>query len=120
MQATAKHDLPGPLSPLDWHVLVALDARDLHGYGIMKAVRADSGGTVPLELGSLYRLISRLMTAGLIDEVDAPADAPSGTRGQPRRYYRLTPLGRTALRQESLRLRDALALARRRRLVPKA
>ncbi|MGE0043124.1 MAG: PadR family transcriptional regulator [Vicinamibacterales bacterium] len=111
---------PGPLlSPTDWHVLVALADEDLHGYGIMKAVQRDSGGAVTAEVGSLYRILSRLMTQGLVDEVDEPDGAPAETRGRARRYYRLTDEGRTALRQESARLARALALARERRLLPR-
>ena len=107
-----------PLSATDWHVLMALVEEDLHGYAIMKAVERDSRGAVSAEIGSLYRILSRLMTDALVDEVAPPADAPTETRGRPRRYYRVTEEGRAALRQEALRLGDALELARDRRLVP--
>jgi DNA-binding PadR family transcriptional regulator len=109
-----------PLSATDWHVLMALLQEDLHGYAIMKAVDKDSGGGVSAEIGSLYRILSRMMTDGLVDEVDAPQNAPTETRGRPRRYYRLTPDGRSALRQESMRLRDALELANERQLLPES
>lgn len=106
-----------PLSATDWHVLMALLEENLHGYAIMKAVESASGGGVSAEIGSLYRILSRMMTDGLVDEVAAPPDAPSETRGRPRRYYRLTKDGRSALRQESLRLRDAVELAREHQLL---
>ena len=109
-----------PLSATDWHVLMALLEEDLHGYAIMKAVDKDSGGGVSAEIGSLYRILSRMMTDGLVDEVGTPQDAPTETRGRPRRYYRLTAEGRSVLQQESLRLRDALALANDRRLLPES
>ncbi len=108
------------LSATDWHVLMALLEDDLHGYAIMKAVARDSGGAVSAEIGSLYRILSRMMTEGWVDEVPAPQSAPTETRGRPRRYYRLTDDGRTALRRESVRLRDTLELARERRLLPEA
>lgn len=112
-------DLDGtPLSARDWHVLMALSAQDLHGYGIMKAVERDSGGKVSAEIGSLYRVLDRLLDDGLIREVDEPDDAPADTRGRPRRYYGLTELGREALRHEAARLRDAVDLARERDLLP--
>jgi len=107
-----------PLRPRDWHVLVALCERPLHGYGIMKAVERDSGGRVSAQIGSLYRILDRLADEGLLAEVDSPADAPDDTRGRPRRYYGLTEGGRAALRRESLRLREALELARKRELLP--
>lgn len=107
-----------PLSARDWHVLMALAERSLHGYGIMKAVERDSNGRVRAEIGSLYRVLDRLLGEGLVEEVDEPADAPTDTRGRPRRYYGLTEEGRGVLRRETARLEDALALARARNLVP--
>jgi DNA-binding PadR family transcriptional regulator len=106
------------LSARDWHVLVALAERHLHGYGIMKAVERDSGGSVTAEIGSLYRILDRLLGEGLVSKVDAPEDAPTETRGRPRQYYGLTVEGRAALRQEALRLRGALELAEARHLLP--
>jgi DNA-binding PadR family transcriptional regulator len=119
-EAAVSRDPSTPLSARDWHVLVALSDEALHGYGIMKAVERDSGGRVSAEIGSLYRVLDRLMDEGLVEEVEAPADAPAETRGRPRRYYGLTPLGRGALREEAVRLRDALDLARARSLLPDA
>lgn len=107
-----------PLTPRDWHVLMALSEQVLHGYGIMKAVERDSAGRVSAEIGSLYRVLDRLLEEGLVQEVDAPEDAPPDTRGRPRRYYGLTPLGEAALRDEAARMEDALALARERHLLP--
>ena len=107
-----------PMSPRDWHVLLALSERTLHGYGIMQAVERDSGGDVSAEVGSLYRVLDRLLGDGLIEEVEEPEDAPEGTPGRRRRYYGLTDLGRAALRKEAARLRRALDLARERKLLP--
>jgi len=107
-----------PLSARDWHVLMALSEERLHGYGIMKAVERDSGGSVTAEIGSLYRILDRLLADGLVVEVDAPDDAPTETRGRPRRYYGLTAEGREALRREATRLREAVQLAEARRLLP--
>lgn len=106
------------MSARDWHVLMALLEEDLHGYGIMKAVERDSGGRVTVEVGSLYRVLDRLMEEGMVEEVAAPDHAPSETRGRPRRYFRLAAAGRAALRRETMRLRDALDLARARSLLP--
>lgn len=107
-----------PLSARDWHVLMALSAEDLHGYGIMKAVERDSEGRVSAELGSLYRVLDRLLGEGLVHEVETPAGAPAETRGRPRRYYGLTESGRVVLQAEAVRLRDALHLAQARNLLP--
>lgn len=106
-----------PLSARDWHVLLALSTADLHGYGIMKAVEEDSGGRVRADLGSLYRILDRLLDEGLIAEADPPSDAPTETRGRRRRYYGLTREGHDALRSEAARLREALELATSRNLL---
>jgi DNA-binding PadR family transcriptional regulator len=73
---------------------------------------------VTAEIGSLYRILDRLLLEGLVTKVDTPGDAPAETRGRPRRYYGLTDAGRVALRREAVRLRDALELAEARQLLP--
>lgn len=108
-----------PLSAMDYHVLMVLTEEDLYGYAIMKAVEDESAGAVSPEVGSLYRILARLMSEGLVDEVDAPDGSPTEHRGRPRRYYGLTVQGRAALTAESLRLQGVLELARQRSLLPK-
>jgi DNA-binding PadR family transcriptional regulator len=95
-----------PLTSLDFQVLTILAARPLHGYGIVQA----SGDAFPdqpvLDLGSLYRIISRMAADGLIGEVKPPSDAPRDQRV--RRFYQLTELGRAVARAEAHRLRSLL------------
>lgn len=83
----------------------------------MKAVESESGGTVAPEIGSLYRVLARLMGEGLVDEAPAPTDEDTHP-GRARKYYRLTDTGRAVARAEALRLRDVLGLAARRELLP--
>jgi DNA-binding PadR family transcriptional regulator len=109
-----------PLSATDFHVLLVLAADDLYGYAILKAVEEESKGTVSPEIGSLYRVLGRLMSLGLVDEVAPPAKAPDVHRGRPRRYYRLTREGRAVLKAEASRLQGALEIARARALLPEA
>lgn len=106
-----------PLSPLDYHVLLVLADRDLYGYAIKKAVAGESGGAVRPEIGSLYRVLARLLDSGLVAEAGAPEEAPEANRGRDRKYYALTHDGRRALRAESARLRKALELAAERDLL---
>ena len=101
-----------PLSALDFHVLLVLSAEDLWGYAILKTVEAQSDGVVTVEIGSLYRVLGRLMDAGLVAEANAPADAPETHRGRPRRYYRLSELGLEVARAEAARLRGVMSVAR--------
>jgi len=93
----------------DFHVLLALADGPRHGYGIMKDVERESGGEVRLEIGSLYRLLGRMLEAGLIEE--APGD-------ERRRFYRITRAGRKALKSEAVRLAAVMELMRSRRLLP--
>src|SRR2546423_14544743 len=98
------------LKPADFHILLALAAGPLHGYRIMKDVERDTGGEVTLEIGSLYRLLARLVTEGLIDAVEGA--------GESRRYYRITAAGRRALKAEAARLASAVTLAHGRKPLP--
>ena len=114
-----RHDEPAhPLSATDFHVLMVLADESLYGYAIMKAVERESSGTVSPEIGSLYRILARLVSEGFVGEADAPDGAPAEHRGRQRRYYRLTAEGRLALMEESRRLRKVLELARERSLLP--
>jgi DNA-binding PadR family transcriptional regulator len=89
-----------PLKPEDFLILLVLSRGELHGYGIMKEVESESGGQVELGIGSLYRLLGRMMRAGLV------ATAPGRNADDRRRNYRLTALGERVLREESRRLAD--------------
>ena len=98
------------LKPAGFHILLALAGGPLHGYGIMKAVERDTGGEFTLEIGSLYRLLARLVTEGLIDDIERADER--------RRYYRITPAGRKALKSEAARLANVVSLVRARKLLP--
>jgi DNA-binding PadR family transcriptional regulator len=98
-----------PLSPTDFQVLLVLVREPAHGYAIMKDVEETSGGRVRIEIGSLYRLIARLLSSGMIAE--APnADHPPHA-GKKRRTYQITDLGMAVARAELQRMRDTLAHA---------
>ncbi len=104
-----------PLSPTDFQVLLVLARGPAHGYGIMKEVEDSSGGRVRIELGSLYRLIARLLAAGMIDEA-SNADPPPHA-GKKRRTYEITKLGLAVARAEAERMRDTLAQAHAEKLL---
>lgn len=96
-----------PLAPLDFQILTLLAGRELHGYGIVQAAAETFPAQPALEIGSLYRIISRLLEQGMIREVEAPRDEPHDRRV--RRYYTVTALGRNVGRAEVERLRALLA-----------
>ena len=95
-----------------FHVLVALADGDTHGYAIMKEVERLTGGTVRLSTGTLYGIIKRLLTDGLIRE----SGINPATGDERRRPYALTAFGKTVARAEAARLKQAIAIARRKPL----
>lgn len=108
-----ENDLPSPtsalpLSALDLQVLLVLSRGELYGYAIMKAVEAQSGGVLSPEIGSLYRVLARLVESGWVQEADAPPSDSEQHRGKPRRYYGITDLGRSVARAEVGRLKDVV------------
>ena len=102
-------DTTAAQSPVGYQILLALAARDRHGYLIRKAVEQQTDGAMKLGPGTLYAAIRRLEDQGLIDESpwrpDADLDDPR------RRYYRLTTAGRAALEAETARLQATVKLA---------
>lgn len=103
-----------PLAPTEMQVLLVLAQGPLYGYAMLQALEQESGGAVQPDIGSLYRTLGRLLERGLV--ADAGEREPE--RGKPRRYYRLTPRGRSLLRAELERLAGVISLARRRSLLP--
>jgi DNA-binding PadR family transcriptional regulator len=106
------------LSGIEFQALLALAAGPSYGYAIMKTVEQQSGGRTRPEIGSLYRLLSRLTARGLVEEQPAPADTPTNHRGHPRRYYGLTPVGSKIAEEEATHLAGLVATARNRDLLP--
>ncbi|HYC33882.1 MAG TPA: helix-turn-helix transcriptional regulator [Gemmatimonadales bacterium] len=101
------------MSGLEYHVLLALAGGPLHGYAVKQRVESESDGSLAPQPGSLYRVIARLITAGLVAETE-PAREPEPHPGLARRYYALTAAGRRALAAEARRLKGAAALAEKR------
>ena len=98
-----------PLSPASLHILLALSESDLHGYGIMQAVKRQSGGEFKLGPGTLYANLDRLLASGLVGESERKLKD-----GETRREYSLTASGERALRLEIRRLRQVVNVARAR------
>jgi DNA-binding PadR family transcriptional regulator len=105
-----------PLAPPVYLILLALAESDAHGYRIRAEVIERSSGAVRLDPGSLYRLIARLSADGLIGE--APSRPKAEEDDERRRYYRLTPLGRRLLQDETNRMAALVAVARSKAIKP--
>ncbi len=93
---------------LDMLVLRTLLFGPLHGYGIAAAIKQTSVDALDIEFGSLYPALKRLEMKGWIVSKWDVSDA-----NRKAKYYRLTPAGRTKLKQEHSEWRDfAAAIAR--------
>lgn len=101
------------LSNLEYHVLLAMAEGPQYGYAIKSAVEEESGGALQPRAGSLYRVLARLISSGLVEETSAP-EPDSPHPGRTRKYYGLTEPGRQGLAHEARRLRDAAELAEER------
>ncbi|MFB9315924.1 PadR family transcriptional regulator [Cryptosporangium minutisporangium] len=90
-------------------LLTALADEPRHGYGIVKEVANLSNDQVHLKIGSLYGMLDRLVTDGLVEY-----DREEAWQGRLRRYYRITDAGRQALAAEAARMVVNARLAARR------
>jgi len=122
--ATKHHEAEAllPLNPVDLQIMLVLSSGELHGYGLMKAVEEQSSGKVRLEVGSLYRVVKRLLASGLIEEADDVGtdngEGVGAARGpKPRRFYRLSDLGREVASAEAVRLAEVVETARAQALI---
>jgi PadR family transcriptional regulator len=72
-------------------VLAEADA-DLYGYEIARRLSAADAPAAPFKQGALYPVLRNMSGAGLLTSRVVPSYS-----GPPRRYYRITPLGREVL-----------------------
>jgi DNA-binding PadR family transcriptional regulator len=99
------------LTPTMVHILLSLTDGERHGYAIKQEVERRTDGDVRLGPGTLYEALQRLVRSGLVRPSPRPGDE---VLERPRRYYRLTPQGLSALRTEVARLERLVDHARQR------
>jgi DNA-binding PadR family transcriptional regulator len=114
-----------PLTPLTFQVLLALADTERHGYGIIREVDERTDGIIKLRTGTLYTLLQRLLEQSLVEGAGPPSIAAGrpGTarKDDPRRrYYALTPLGRSVVEAEAQRLARVVLEARRKQVLGRA
>jgi DNA-binding PadR family transcriptional regulator len=111
------HEAAGqiPLTPLAFHILLALLEGDLHGYGVLKEIDQITRGQMTPTTGPVYLAAQRLLTSGLIEESDKrPVPELDDQR---RKYYRLTDLGRRVANAEAARMAYLVDVAVRKGLL---
>ncbi|NKB88724.1 MAG: PadR family transcriptional regulator [Acidobacteria bacterium] len=104
-----------PLSERDFRVLFALLDAPLHGYGLVKAIREHSEGTVIVDPANLYRGMQRMIDEGLVRDGER---RPAPDSARIRRYYELTDLGRQVLSADAERMRSLVSAASQKDLIP--
>ena len=98
-----------PLKPVDLMVLLTLGDKELHGYGIVAEISERTEGRMRLVPGNLSAVLQRLQGQGLLAEADRrPVSNGDDER---RRYYTITPLGRSVTAAEAERLRGLVGMA---------
>jgi transcriptional regulator len=89
-------------------VLSLLEDQPRHGYDISKLIEIRSGGAVRFHVTSLYPLLHRLEQQGWIE-----GRWVEKAEQRRRRYYKLTPQGRTELRSRQKSWKDFVAVISR-------
>ena len=87
-----RKELMAGLSSLVLLAVLARAGREMYGYEIAKAVKAEGEGGLIFKQGAIYPVLRSLNTLGLLESrVEASAFGP------PRRYYNITKDGKQAL-----------------------
>lgn len=81
-------NLKGTLPTL---ILEALVKEPSHGYRIAQGIKERSQGVLDFKEGTLYPALHKLENEGVVESYEEVE------KGRPRRYYRITASGRTAL-----------------------
>jgi PadR family transcriptional regulator PadR len=87
-----RKELMAGLSSLVLLAVLARAGREMYGYEIAKAVKAEGEGGLIFKQGAIYPVLRSLNSLGLLESrVEASAFGP------PRRYYNITGEGKQAL-----------------------
>jgi PadR family transcriptional regulator PadR len=96
-----RKELMAGLSSLVLLAVLARAGREMYGYEIAKAVKAEGEGGLIFKQGAIYPVLRSLNATGLLhSRVEASAFGP------PRRYYDITEEGRKALSEWQFAWRD--------------
>jgi DNA-binding PadR family transcriptional regulator len=106
-----------PHTPAEFEVLIALADGEKHGYAILKEVTRRSGGEVKFGTATLYAILRRFVSEGLL--VESGERPVASLDDERRRYFALTDFGRRVAAAEAERMETALAMARSKNLIRK-
>jgi PadR family transcriptional regulator PadR len=83
---------PGALEML---ILQSIRVKPMHGYALVKHIKAVSDNLLQVEEGSLYPALQRMLKEGWVD-----SEVGVSAKGRPTRIYRLTDAGLRHLEEE--------------------
>lgn len=104
-----------PLKPIWLHLLLAIASGHRHGYAMRKDAERRSEGRVKVWPATLYRGLSGLLDAGLVEE---DTEAPDDAGDRERKFYRMTDDGHAVLAAEMGRLESLVVEARGLNILP--
>ena len=87
-----QRELSAGLTSLVLLAVLAEADTDLYGYEIARRLSSAERPVAPFKQGALYPVLRNMSGAGLLSSRVVPSYS-----GPPRRYYRITPLGREVL-----------------------
>ena len=102
-----------PLTESTFLIMLSISTDPRHGYAIIKEVESMSDGRVKLSTGTLYGAIKRLLQSKWIERVEE-TDQSEVENTRFRKAYKLSPKGQRILRDELVRLRTLVNLAKQR------
>lgn len=91
----------------EFYILLAITNKTLHGYGIRAQVAYDSESSVVMATGTVYGILKRLVTQGLVRKVEV-----DDQRGRIACRYELTEYGARRLENEVRRIENVTRHAR--------
>jgi|SRR6185437_9757160 len=81
-------------------ILEAIARTPSHGYRIAQEIKERSKGVLDFKEGTLYPALHKLESEGMVESYEETENA------RPRRYYRITRAGRTALARDRKEWRE--------------
>ncbi len=98
-----------PLQIMELLVLSVLLEGPLHGYGLVQALEDRTGGRLRIRPGNLYRILDRLLAAGLLEAAEPPEGPSLGAERS--RGFAITEPGATRVEGETELFSKALGRA---------
>jgi transcriptional regulator len=92
---------PGALEVM---ILQSLRWKPMHGYALVKHIKQVSDDLLPVEEGSLYPALQRMLKEGWLE-----AETGTSAKGRPTRIYRLTDAGIRHLEKEVISVEKMFA-----------